>query len=136
MRAEQPAPVGLRIVADQREMSVLPTAVPGRTLPVLTHPEPGQRMRISGRVDAAGVAEVRLALREAVDNGIGELLVEVPTLELGDATGLGALLGAHRRALRAGRRLVLIDPSPAVVRVLTMTRLARVLRTRVTAASA
>ncbi len=100
----------------------------------MAHPVPGQRVRIAGRVDAASVAEVRLALHEAVDHGVGELLVEVRELELGDATGLGALLGAHRRATRRGRTVVLIGVPPTMARLLAYTRLTRVLRSRADAA--
>ncbi|HEV7207325.1 MAG TPA: STAS domain-containing protein [Mycobacteriales bacterium] len=96
----------------------------------MEHPVPGQQVRIVGRVDAASVAEVRLALHEAVDHGIGELLVEVRGLELGDATGLGALLGAHRRATRRGRTVVLIGVPATMARLLAYTRLTRVLRSR------
>jgi anti-anti-sigma regulatory factor len=38
------------------------------------------------------------------------------------------LVGAHRRAVRAGRTLVLRDVTPGVARVLHLTRLDRVLR--------
>lgn len=104
--------------------------------PRVEHPVPGQQVRLAGRVDAASVAEVRLALHEAVDHGIGELVVDVRDLQLGDATGLGALLGAHRRAARVGRTLVLADVPPALTRLLAYARLTRVLRTRVSAARA
>lgn len=99
------------------------------------HQVPGQRVRISGCVDAATVADVRTGLHDAVDRGSGELVVEVSDFELGDATGLGALLGAHRRATRAGRTLVLADVPAALDRVLTFTRLGRVLTTRGTASA-
>lgn len=105
-------------------------ARPLTSAPVTEHPEPGQRVCIVGRVDAGTVAEVRLALHEAVDHGIGELIIDVRGLEFGDATGLGALLGAHRRALRAGRSVVLTGVPDTVARVLAQTRLSRVLRSR------
>ena len=44
-------------------------------------------------------------------------------------TGLGVLVGAHRRAQRAGRTLVLRDVPDPVGRLLFVTRLDRVLRT-------
>lgn len=91
---------------------------------------PGQRVQLSGRIDAASVAEVRLALRDAVDQGHGELIVDVAGLVLGDATGLGALLGAHRRSMRAGRALVLTNVPEGMHRLLVATRLARVLWVR------
>ncbi len=40
-----------------------------------------------------------------------------------DSSGLGVLIDAHRRAVDAGRRLVLARPSPAVVRLIEITGL-------------
>ncbi|MGP4089873.1 hypothetical protein ACTWQJ_36350, partial [Streptomyces sp. KR55] len=42
-------------------------------------------------------------------------------------TGLGVIMGAHRRAGRCGRRLVLRDVPPQMQRLLVATRLHRVL---------
>lgn len=100
------------------------------------HPVPGQRVRIVGSVDAASVGGVRAGLHDAVDQGSGELIVELAGLELGDATGLGALLGAHRRANRAGRTMVLTDVPAALQRILGYTRLGRVLAIRDTVSAA
>jgi anti-sigma B factor antagonist len=100
------------------------------------HPVPGQRIRIVGSIDAASVGGVRAGLHDAVDLGTGELIVELGGLELGDATGLGALLGAHRRANRAGRTMVLTDVPIALQRILAYTRLGRVLAIRDTVAVA
>ncbi|HVV31253.1 MAG TPA: STAS domain-containing protein [Mycobacteriales bacterium] len=94
------------------------------------HPLPGQAVRLVGSVGAGNVAEVRQALHEAIDHGIGDLTVDVDKLRLADATGLGALLGAHRRASRASRTLVLVQVGPSLNRVLTYTRLNRVLVTK------
>lgn len=96
---------------------------------VIEHVDPGQRVRLSGRVDAHTVADVRTALREAIDHGHGALYVEAAGVEMGDTTGLGALLGAHRRSQRSSRSLVLVDVPQALDRLLAATRLDRVLRT-------
>ncbi|HVU75188.1 MAG TPA: STAS domain-containing protein [Mycobacteriales bacterium] len=84
-------------------------------------------LHVSGRVDVLTVAELREALHTAVDAGVGDLIVDVGGLELVDATGLGALLSAHRRARRAGRRLVLRAVGPDLHRVLHRTRLDRII---------
>ena len=102
----------------------------------VAHPVPGQRVAIDGLIDARNVAEVRAALREAMDHGVGELVVDVGGLELGDATGLGALLGAHRRASRCGRTLVLESVQPTLQRILNYTRLSRVFAVRASTADA
>jgi anti-anti-sigma factor len=90
--------------------------------------EPGQVVQLAGRLDVHGAADVRLALADAVELGTGDLVIDLALLEAVDATGLGVLVGAHRRAGRAGRTLVLRDVTPPVHRVLFLTRLDRVLR--------
>jgi len=89
----------------------------------------GRHLLVHGRLDVHSAADVRLALVDAVAEGTGELVVDLSGVEALDATGLGVLVGAHRRADRAGRTLVLSDCSPAVARVLFLTRLEKVLRT-------
>ncbi len=114
--------------AAHRAVIALPR--PGEPSAVLIeHLDPGQRVRVSGRIDAHTVADVRIALREAIDHGDGPLYVDAAGVEMGDTTGLGALLGAHRRSLRSSRSLVLVDVPQALDRLLTATRLDRVLRT-------
>ena len=85
---------------------------------------------LSGRLDVHAAADVRLELADAVDRGEGELVVDPTDLESVDATGLGVLVSAHRRAQRAGRTLVLEDIPAQVERLLLITRLDKVLATR------
>lgn len=85
---------------------------------------------LSGRLDVHAAPDVRLALAAAVDAGEGELVLVLAAVEAVDATGLGVLVSAHRRAQRAGRTLVLEDVPDQVVRLLLVTRLDRILQTR------
>ena len=87
----------------------------------------GYELALSGRLDVSAVAEVRAALHQAIDSGTGDLVVDLSGVELLDATGLGVLLGADRRAKLLGRQLVLRDAAPRVRRILRVTRLHRVL---------
>lgn len=96
--------------------------------------EPGQILQLTGRLDVHAAADARLALADAVETGSGDLVVDLASLEAVDVTGLGVLVGAHRRAGRAGRTLVLRDVTPPVGRLLFLTRLDRVLRLRTSAA--
>jgi anti-anti-sigma factor len=82
---------------------------------------------LRGRLDVSAAAEVREVLHEALDLGLGDLVVDLSGVEVVDATGLGVLLGADRRAKLVGRRIVLRDASPRVMRILRVTRLYRVL---------
>lgn len=88
----------------------------------------GHLLALTGRLDVAAAADARLALAEALDQGDGDLVLDLTALDAVDATGLGVLVGAHRRAGRSGRALVLRDVPPPVRRVLVLTRLDRVLR--------
>jgi anti-anti-sigma factor len=88
---------------------------------------PGALLRVTGRLSAATVSDVRVALRMAVDEGVDDLRVSLAGVELVDATGLGVLVATHRRAMRLGRRLVLQDVPPRIERLLAVTRLHRVL---------
>lgn len=87
----------------------------------------GQEAVVSGRLDVNSVAEVRLALHDILDRGVGDLLVHLAQAEVCDATGLGVLVGVHHRARRAQRRLVLADVSPRLDRLLRGSRLQLVL---------
>lgn len=91
-------------------------------------PEPGRRVELQGAVDVHVAADLRLLLADQVDQGEGELLLDLSGVTALDATGLGLLVGAHRRAQRAGRRLVLDRVPPVVARLLHLTRLDRVIR--------
>ena len=103
---------------------------------VLRVDEDGQLLVLAGRLDVRVTADVRQALAAAVLDGTGDLVLDVRGLEGVDAPGLGVLVGAHRRAGRAGRTLVLHDVPPPLARVLSLTRLERVLRTTRTAVPA
>jgi len=88
---------------------------------------PGALIALSGRLGATTVADVRTALAAAIETGVGDLIVDLQGVELVDATGLGVLVGAHRRAGRAGRRVVLRMIPERIDRLLVATRLHRVL---------
>ena len=94
---------------------------------------PADRLALTGRLDVHAAADVRLALADALDAGEGELVLDLREVEAVDVTGLGVLVGAHRRAQRVGRTLVLSDVPDPVVRLLLLTRLDRILQTRRTA---
>jgi anti-sigma B factor antagonist len=95
----------------------------------------GQLVALTGRLDVLGAATAREALHGAVAVGAGELVVDLSGVELLDATGLGVLIGTHRRARLAGRRLVLRDAVPRVARLFMLTRVDRIIAVEQTAAA-
>lgn len=82
---------------------------------------------VSGWLDVRAAAVVRAALAEALEATQGDVVVDVGGVDAVDVTGLGVIVAAHRRALRQGRRLVLVGVGPSLARVLAVTRLHRVL---------
>jgi anti-anti-sigma factor len=87
----------------------------------------GVRVHIGGRLDAHSVAHVREILHRVIDEGVGPVLIELPDAEIGDATALGLLVGAHHRARRQGRELYVGEVSERTARLLRMSHLDRVL---------
>jgi anti-anti-sigma factor len=86
---------------------------------------PGAEVDLLGRLDVKTASTVREMLHACVDEGEGDLLLHVGSLEIWDSAGLGVLVGAHRRARRAGRRIVLTEVPPRHLRLLKATRLHR-----------
>ena len=82
---------------------------------------------VGGRLDVRSAADARTVLHAAVDSGDGDLVLDLAALDSWDATGLGVIMGAHRRAGRCGRRLVLREVPPQMRRLLVATRLHRIL---------
>lgn len=92
-------------------------------------PERGRRLVLRGRLDARSAPDVRQSLHRVVDTGSGDAVLDVDGLVLVDVASLGLFLEAHRRAERAGRRLVLLGVPAPLERMLRVTRLDRVLHT-------
>ncbi len=98
---------------------------------------PGRLLALHGRLDVVAAADTRLALADQLDaGGSGDLVVDLGQVRSADLTGVGVLVGAHRRAGRVGRRLVLQDAPADVSRLLHVTRLDRVLHQRRSASAA
>jgi anti-sigma B factor antagonist len=94
----------------------LSTATDGRTL----------IFRLRGSFDIATAPSVRAALTDASDEK-RDVVVDLTGLEFLDSTGLGALIGAHRRATEGGGSLRLIASEGPILRLLNITGLIRVL---------
>jgi anti-anti-sigma factor len=82
---------------------------------------------VGGRLDVRSAADARTVLHSALDEGHGDLVLDLSELDSWDATGLGVIMGAHRKAGRGGRRLVLRGVPSQMQRLLVATRLHRIL---------
>lgn len=90
----------------------------------------GHDIYIDGRLDVHSVPDIRDAIHAVINQGTGDLRLHLRAAEIGDATGLGVLVHLHRRATRADRRLLLVDPSDRTSRLLRGCRLDRILARR------
>lgn len=84
-------------------------------------------VRVTGDLDVTTVPDLRLELNALLD-GTTDVTVDLSGVSFLDATGLGVLVGAHRRAGRHGVAFELRDPPHRIRRLLAVTRLDRVLR--------
>lgn len=82
--------------------------------------------RLVGSLDVATSPSLKEALTKASSQGQGDIVVDLTQLEFLDSTGLGALMGAHRRAMESSGRLGLIVHDGPISRLLNITGLSRV----------
>lgn len=78
---------------------------------------------LSGTLDIATSPSLRGALIEAADRGEHEIVVDLSQLEFLDSTGLGALIGAHKRAAEHGGSIRLVAQEGQILRLLRITGL-------------
>jgi anti-sigma B factor antagonist len=79
--------------------------------------------KLRGSLDIATAPTVRAALSEAIEKGSHHLVVDLAQLEFLDSTGLGVLIGAHRRAAERGGSFRLIISDGPISRLLNITGL-------------
>ena len=80
-------------------------------------------LRLRGSLDIATAPTVRAALTQATDDGGRHLIVDLTQLEFLDSTGLGVLIGAHRRAAEHSGSFRLIVNDGPISRLLNITGL-------------
>lgn len=79
--------------------------------------------KLRGSLDLATAPTVRAALSDATEQGSHNLIVDLTQLEFLDSTGLGVLIGAHRRAAEHGGSFRLIVSDGPISRLLNITGL-------------
>ncbi len=81
---------------------------------------------LRGSLDLATSPTVRAALIDAADKGKKDIVVDLSGLDFLDSTGLGALIGAHRRATEHDGSMRLVVREGAILRLLNITGLIRI----------
>jgi anti-anti-sigma factor len=87
------------------------------------------RVSLTGELDIGTVAELNEVLRSLV-SGEREIVIDLAGLSFVDSSGLRALLLARRAAVADGYELTVTEGPPAVERVLKMTGIDELLRSR------
>jgi|SRR5579863_2967486 anti-sigma B factor antagonist len=79
--------------------------------------------KLRGCLDLATSPTVRAALGDATEKGSHNIMVDLTHLEFLDSTGLGVLIGAHRRATEHGGSLRLVVQDGPILRLMNITGL-------------
>ncbi len=82
-----------------------------------------QLFGLGGSLDIATSPTLRAGLMEAADRDKHEIVVDLTHLEFLDSTGLGALIGAHKRAAEHGGSVRLVAQEGQILRLLRITGL-------------
>jgi anti-anti-sigma factor len=82
-------------------------------------------VRLRGEIDLVSVPALRDELLAMT--GKASVVVDLAAVTFLDATGVGVLVGAHKRLANQGGRLVLVNPPPAIARVLQLAGVAHLL---------
>ncbi len=78
---------------------------------------------LNGTLDLATAPTVRAALLDAIDKSNHNLIVDLSQLEFLDSTGLGVLIGAHRRTAEHNGTFRLVISDGPISRLLNITGL-------------
>jgi anti-sigma B factor antagonist len=85
-----------------------------------------QVFELSGSLDIATSPTVRASLLEASARGDHRLIVDLTAVDFLDSTGLGALIGAQRRAKEFDGEVRLVVKEGQIVRLLRITGLLKI----------
>lgn len=81
-------------------------------------------LTITGELDLATAAKLRSGVRSAIEHTEGDLILDMRSVTYIDSSGLSVVLEARDLLERAGRTLIINDPSASVTTILTVCGLA------------
>ena len=93
------------------------------TLSCLTGQTGQTTVTFAGELDTASADQACEYVRDAIDAGGGQVLLDMAGLSFCDARGLGALVRMSRHAGQAGSSLHLVAPPPQVMKIIRITGL-------------
>ena len=80
-------------------------------------------IRVGGDVDIDTAPSLRRVVREILDDGHRDLIIDVSRVDFIDSTGLGVLVGALKETQAHGGGLELICTQPKMLKLLQLTGL-------------
>ena len=98
------------------------TTAAGSSTPLSVHREPGT-LRLVGEVDLATCPVFVKALDAAIDEAVGDVVIDCSRVTFFGAVGVDALVRAHNRLDGSRLRLVVRNPSSVVRRLLDIAQL-------------
>ncbi len=81
---------------------------------------------LTGSLDVATSSALKRDLAKAAEDRRRYVIVDLTKVDFLDSTGLGALMGAHRRAAESGGGVSLVVTDGPILRLLNITGLSRV----------
>jgi anti-sigma B factor antagonist len=82
--------------------------------------------RLSGEIDASCI-DALAGILNPLPDGSDDITIHLGGVGFIDSSGLRELIDAHQRAERVGRRVLMTEPSPVVVRLFEISGLSKYL---------
>lgn len=77
---------------------------------------------VVGRLDLKTANDLRIQGSRALDAAEDTLVLDLTEIDLIDSSGLGALIGLHRRAVEQNKRLEIVPPVSVAREIFALTR--------------
>ncbi len=91
-------------------------------------------VRVGGEIDHHSAVAVRAGIDEQVTaSRPGRVLLELSRVDFMDSSGLGLIMGRYAMVTKYGGKFAVLDPSPAVLKILRlagMERMITILKTK------
>lgn len=87
-------------------------------------------LKLAGEVDVYTCGVLREAVNKVADQDKLFIAVDVQAVEFMDSSGLGVIVGAHKRLKGSEGELVLVSPNKQMRRILALTGLDQILTVR------
>ena len=90
---------------------------------VVTREDNKAVVRPAGDMVAATLPELRAKMREIVEEGVRELVIDLADVQMVDSSGIGLLISAHNSLRKAGGQLAVIHASADILELFRTMRI-------------